>query len=257
MLSGTLRTMADRARPYDLTTLQGLKDWLKAVVQEYRWRVRGILLDDNRVLPLPSEPALIAKIIEVSMIEHVKRKAVGVRGLDVFDDLSGRGYPDVLLAGQAVGGLRVALDVKVARRRFRRIGVPTMTQSRITLGPFDSYFRRPDQPIPGVGVAYGDMAWHVDLIILYDYIDGNVENVETLVLETWRVASRRRSSTTRNYIGAVQSIDALRFERGEFASQQEFLEYWRRQPVRGKETIAAATEAEPESVEAADLPEER
>lgn len=236
----------------DLMTLEGLKAWLTTVVREYRWRVRGILLDDSRVLPLPAEPALIAKVIEVSMIEDLKRKAVGVRGLDVFDDLSGRGYPDLLLTGQALGGRKVAVDVKVARRKPRRIGVPTVTQSRITLGPFDSYFRRPEQPIPGVGIAYGDMAWHLDLIILYDYIDGDVENIETLVVETWRVASRRRSSTTRNYIGAVRNIDAVRAERGEFATQQEFLDFWRSQPVRGFAEPGPG-DAEPESVETEDL----
>ncbi len=239
----------------DLTNLEGVKSWLRDAVRDYRWRVRGIVLDDNRVLPLPQEPALIAKIIEVSMIEHVKRKAVGVQGLDVFDDLSGRGYPDVLFTGQAVGGRKIAMDVKVARRKPLKRGGSTTTQSRITLGPFDSYFRRPHDAIPGVGVAYGNLAWHIDLIILYDYVDGDVKNVETLVVETWRVASMKRSSTTRNYIGAVTKIQDLRNERGAFDTQEEFLDFWRRAPVR-RERLAEAADAEPESVEPGDLSQE-
>jgi hypothetical protein len=134
----------ERSSP-DLTTAGGIKAWLHVSVRDYRWSVRGIVLDDNRVVPLPKEPAVVAKVIEVTVIEHLKRKAYGVRGLDVLDDLSGRGYPDVLLAGQAVGGRRVAVDVKVARRKARRYGPPSRTQSRITLGPFDSYFRRPNE----------------------------------------------------------------------------------------------------------------
>ena len=55
--------------------------------------------------------------------------------------------------------------MKVARRKPRKDGRPTKTQSRITLGPFDSYFRRPKDPVPGVGIAYGDMALHLDLIV--------------------------------------------------------------------------------------------
>ena len=157
--------MAPRGRTTDLTTLDGIKSWLRDAVRDYRWNVRGILLDDNKVVPLPKEPALVAKVIEVSVIEHFKRRAYAVPGLDFLDDLSGRGYPDVLLAGRAVDNRRVALDVKVARRKPRKVGAPTKTQSRITLGPFDSYFRRPTEPIPGVGVAYGDMAWHLDLIV--------------------------------------------------------------------------------------------
>jgi hypothetical protein len=223
--------MSRRHRAVDLSTLAGIKTWLAEAVRDYRWNVRGILLDDNRIVPLPKEPALVAKVIEVSVIEHFKRKAYAVAGLDVLDDLTGRGYPDVLLAGRAVGNSRVALDVKVARRRPRRDGQPTRTQSRITLGPFDSYFRRPADPIPGVGVAYGDMTWHLDLIVLYDWSEADVSNIEIVVVETWRVASRRRSSTTRNYIGAVDTIADLRAERGEFASIEDFYAFWRSQPV--------------------------
>lgn len=237
----------------ELNDLESVKGWLREAVRDYRWRVRGIILDDNTRLPLPKEPALIAKVVEVTVIEHLKRKAVGVPGLDVLEDLSGRGYPDILLSGRAVGSRRIAVDVKVARRNQLRTGAPTMTQSRITLGPFDSYFRRPEDPIPGVGVAYGAMAWHLDIIALYDYIDGDVENVELLVVETWRVASMRRSSTTRNYIGAVTRLSDLRTERGEFESEAAFHEYWRSQPIRRE--APADTPAEPESVEPLDMPE--
>jgi hypothetical protein len=215
-----------------MTTLEGVKAWLRAAVHDYHWNVRGIILDDGRVIPLPKEPAVVAKVVEVSVTEHFKRKAYAVRGLDILDDLSGRGYPDVLLTGRAVDNRRVALDVKVARRKMRRGGAPTRTQSRITLGPFDSYFRRPTEPIPGVGVAYGDMAWHIDLIVLYDWVDGGVQNVEILVVETWRVASMKRSSTTRNYIGAMDSLADLRAERGAFDTIDDFYAYWRSLPIK-------------------------
>lgn len=236
--------MVKLAKVTDLTNVDGIKSWLGAAVRDYRWNVRGIILDDGRVIPLPKEPAVVAKVVEVSVTEHFKRKAYAVPGLDVLDDLSGRGYPDVLLAGRAVGNRRVALDVKVARRKPRKVGQPTKTQSRITLGPFDSYFRRPSAPIPGVGVAYGDMAWHIDLIVLYDWVDGGVENVEVLVVETWRVASMKRSSTTRNYIGAMDGLDDLREERGAFERIEDFYAYWRSQPVR-----RTAEPLEPEQAE--------
>jgi hypothetical protein len=235
--------MAPKKLVADLTTLDGIKAWLRRAVQDYKWHVRGIILDDGKVIPLPKEPAVVAKVIELSVIEHFKRKAYAVPGLDVLDDLSGRGYPDVLLAGRAVDNRRIALDVKVARRRPRKKGSPTKTQSRITLGPFDSYFRRPGEPIPGVGVAYGDMAWHLDLIVLYDWEDGEVKNVEVLVVETWRVGSRKRSSTTRNYIGAVNGIADLRAEKGEFDTAEDFYAFWRAVPLKKVESL------EPEQVE--------
>lgn len=237
--------MASKKVVADLTTLEGIKAWLRNAVQDYRWNVRGIILDDGKVVPLPKEPAVVAKVIEVSVTEHFKRKAYAVPGLDLLDDLSGRGYPDVLLAGRAVDNRRVALDVKVARRKPRAKGAPTVTQSRITLGPFDSYFRRPDEPIPGVGVTYGDMAWHLDLIVLYDWAEGEVGNIEVLVVETWRVGSMRRSSTTRNYIGAVTQIKDLRNERGEFDTAEDFYAFWRAVPVSKARTEPEEAAVEP------------
>lgn len=219
----------------DLTNLEGIKAWLRTAIRDYRWNVRGIILDDGKVVPLPKEPAVVAKVIEVSVTEHFKRKAYAIPGLDILDDLSGRGYPDLLLVGRAVDNRRIALDVKVARRKPRADGKPpTVTQSRITLGPFDTYFRRPTEPIKGVGVAYGDMAWHLDLIVLYDWLEGEVRNIEVLVVETWRVASGQRSSQTRNYIGAMSSLEDLRNERGVFDTIEDFYAYWRSVPT-GKE----------------------
>jgi hypothetical protein len=101
------------------------------------------------------------------------------------------------------------------------------------------------------------MAWHIDVIVLYDYIDGDVRNIEVLVAETWRVASMRRSSTTRNYIGAVQRLDDLRNEQGEFDTEAAFHEYWRTHPVRGRQAADGGEPLafEPESVEPEDIPE--
>jgi Restriction endonuclease EcoRV len=59
-----------------------------------------------------------------------------------------------------------------------------------------------------------------------------VEDLEIIVQEPWRIASRERSSTTREYIGAVTGIDALRAGGGVFATAAEFYDYWRRFPFK-------------------------
>ncbi len=59
-----------------------------------------------------------------------------------------------------------------------------------------------------------------------------MEGLEIIVQEPWRIASRERSSTTREYIGAVTSIPALRAGEGAFAAQAEFYDYWRRFPFK-------------------------
>jgi hypothetical protein len=211
----------------DLDTLESTKKWLRAVLGTYTFGVQGILLTDGTVLPLPSESALIAKLIEVTLLQRFRTVALAVKGLTVDGAPSGRVYPDILVSGSRLGHRKLSLDVKAARRApgGRR------TVSRITLGPYDKYFRFPDQKMAGSWIPYGDIDWHLDAIVIYDYVGGVISNVEPLVAETWRVASKVRSSGTRNYIGAIMEIDRLRSERGEFATADAFYEYWRAFPL--------------------------
>jgi hypothetical protein len=53
----------------------------------------------------------------------------------------------------------------------------------------------------------------------------------------------KRSSTTRNYIGAVTALADLRLELGEFSTIDEFYEYWRAMPV-----TRVAVPPEPETI---------
>lgn len=82
-----------------------------------------------------------------------------------------------------------------------------------------------DAPVPN------EYASHLDVIGVYtlnkDSV-GRVEDLELIVQPPWKIASRQRSSTTREYIGAVTGIDALREGRGEFASPEEFYAYCRK-----------------------------
>jgi restriction endonuclease EcoRV len=55
-----------------------------------------------------------------------------------------------------------------------------------------------------------------------------VHDLDLIVQQPWKIASRQRSSTTREYIGAVQNIEALRQGKGEFETPDEFYNYWRK-----------------------------
>ena len=211
----------------DLGSLEQLKNWIRQVLRRYTFDVRGILLKDGTVLPLPSESSVIAKLFEVTLLERFRTVAHAVPGLDVFGAPGTRTYPDIWLTGSRLEGKKVALEVKAARRAANK----TRTVSRITLGPYDKYFRNPDLKMSGAVMAYGEFHAHLDIIVLYDYEAGEISAVEPLVVETWRVASRIKSSGTRNYIGAVMEIDRLRKEQGEFESSDEFYEFWRLFPL--------------------------
>lgn len=235
--------MSDALYDPVLDDLASIKRWLRAVLGTYAFGVQGILLTDGTVLPLPSESALIAKLIEVTLLQRFRTVALAVRGLVVDGAPSGRVYPDILISGPRLSHRKVALDVKAARRApgGRR------TVSRITLGPYDKYFRFPTAKMAGSWIPYGDIDHHLDAIVLYDYLGGVVSNVEPLVVETWRVASRVRSSGTRKYMGAVMEIDRLRREVGEFPSEEAFQAYWRAFPLGPVSTEAeAGPEAEPD-----------
>ena len=72
-------------------------------------------------------------------------------------------------------------------------------------------------------------------MIIYTLDKGSIARVldpEVIVHESWRLASKKRSSTTREYLGAVLDLDALRQGRGEFETSDAFYKYWRAYPFK-------------------------
>jgi hypothetical protein len=109
------------------------------------------------------------------------------------------------------------------------------TQSRCTLYTGNTYFKWPTIRWPGMFRSFDDYASHLDIIGVYRLdvgFRGRVRDLELFVHEPWRVASKERSSTTREYIGAMTDIAALREGRGEFETEAAFYKYWRAFPFR-------------------------
>jgi hypothetical protein len=235
------------AEPLDLGA------WLREQCAEYRFNVAGVfqrdsdvsfwplaaaspveleqrLMEGGHLLPLPKEPAALANVLEVSIVNFLTLRALLIPQAQVQRG-SERGYPDLEFGGLAFGGGFHAVDVKAARRAPNG----TQTQSRITLYTGNTYFKWPDLHWPGTIRPFDDYASHLDVIMIYTLnpeANARVEDLEIIVQEPWRIASRERSSTTREYIGAVTSIAALRAGEGAFATPAEFYEYWRRFPFR-------------------------
>lgn len=177
-------------------------------------------------LPLPKEPAALANILEVSLVDAILEQLQSTKDV-VASRGAERGYPDIEIGGDRFGGGHHAVDVKVARRK--RGG--RQTQSRITLFTGNTYFRYPQLHWPGTFRPFQEYASHVDLIVLYTLDEASlsrVREVEIVVQESWKIGSKKRSSTTREYIGAVTAIEALRTGGGEFETEQAFHDYWRR-----------------------------
>lgn len=186
----------------------------------------------GHLLPLPKEPAPLANVLEVSIVDYLLARLAQVPGADGRRGTE-RGYPDIEIAGSAFGDAHHAIDVKIAQRKIGKQGPSKNTQSRITLYTGNTYFRYPKLHWPGTFRPFADYTSHLDVLGIYTLTDTaeRVAGLELIVQPPWRIASRQRSSTTREYIGAVVDIDDLRHGRGEFETAA-FYASWRRYPFK-------------------------
>jgi hypothetical protein len=211
----------DRDHPVD-----SFKALLRDLMRGYEFDIVGLHHRDGTVYPLPSESAVVGKILEVSLKEYLHRHLVQVKSLRWVSG-GERTYPDLTFNGPVIHPHRFAVDVKCARRSSSK-----RTKSAITIGTFDAdYFRNPTYKAPNIILPYGDYTAHLALIALYDYLEGTARNIELLVVEKWRVATTHRASGTRCYIAALSEIARLRAEDGDFATEDDFNAYWRDQPI--------------------------
>lgn len=207
---------------------QGDHDW--PLVAQGPGDLTTKLDEAGHLVSLPKESAALANVIEVALVDFLLERldrlsgAAGRRGEE-------RSYPDLEVSGAAFGGTFHAVDIKMAR--LNKSG--KQTQSRCTLYTGNTYFKWPTIRWPGMFRPFDDYASHIDIIGVYRLdvgFRGRVRDLELFVHEPWRVASKDRSSTTREYIGAVIEIAALRQGRGDFDTEAAFYKYWRAFPFR-------------------------
>ena len=214
-------------KPVAIYKADGSHEWPLVATDEAE--LTKLLAEGEHFLPLPKEPAALANIVEVAVIDHIiEQLASSNVGLNRGTE---RGYPDLEVSSD---GNYFAIDVKVARRAVNSNGLPTgRTDSRITLYTGNTFFLYPTLKWPGTFRPFADYTGHIDLICLYTLNTnkaGRVDDFELIVAEPWTIASKSRSSTTREYLGAVDDIQRLRAGNGEFASAAEFYAFWRKHP---------------------------
>ena len=228
--------------------VQPLLTWLRGACASYAFEPRAVLRRSARerwplaaesyaalekrlaaqgsLASLPRESAALANVIEVSVSDHLQRAAEGAKGVQIVRGKE-RHYPDLEVSGPAFGNRVYAVDIKVARKRPNG----KRTVSRISLYTGNTYFRYPDIKWALTLRPFAEYAGHVDLLALYTFDRSSlsgIRDMELVVHETWRLGSRERSSTTREYIGAVNSLEALRNGKGDFAREEEFYSFWRK-----------------------------
>lgn len=220
------------AAPGDPRDAQEMITWVAdGLLPGYKLDVVAMVGSDGVIYPLPTESAAMANILETTLVKHLEEAAKSYEGVEPERPSSDRVYPDIAFTGPALGGKVVACDIKAARRKeAKRARAKTQTQSRISLYTGNTYFRNPESNTQNIERPFNDYALHLDIVVLYDFVKDPqpaVTNVELVVVEPWRIASRSRSSNTRKYIGAVTRLSDIEQGKGEFDTKEEFYTYWR------------------------------
>jgi hypothetical protein len=212
-----------------------LHDW--PLTADSAPELRRLLTEAGHLLPLPSEPAALANVMEIELRRHLLEAALLTSDADASEGTE-RSYPDLEFSGTAFGGGYRAVDIKCARRR------PTgaSLNNRIALYTGNTYFLWPQLKFSGILRPFGDYAELISVVVIYNFVPDRPEriaDVEVVAHETWQIASKARASATREYIGSVQVIADVVDGRGDFDSPEEFYDYWRHSTRRWKKSPEA------------------
>ena len=174
---------------------------------------------------MPTEPAALANLIEIELREHLVAAAASTPGVEIRLGTE-RSYPDLELSGPAFEDSCFAADIKCARRA--KSG--TSLHNRIALYTGNTYFLWPTLKFSGILRPFDDYAGHIAVLAIYNFHKDRPERISELqmiVHESWRIASTKRASATREYIGSVQDVDRIVAGQGDFESLEEFETHWR------------------------------
>lgn len=212
-----------------------LHDW--PIVAGTAEELRDKLTAAGHLLPLPSEPAALANVMEIELRQHLLEAAALTPGATVIEGTE-RSFPDLEISGEAFGpGVR-AVDIKCARRNKTGSGL----NNRIALYTGNTYFLWPQLKFSGIARPFGEYQDLISVVVIYTFEPNRPEritNVQVVAHETWRIASRARASATREYIGSIGKVEDLLAGRGDFATAAEFYEYWRHSTRRWKKSPEA------------------
>lgn len=204
---------------------------LEELLEGFKWEVVGLLLEDQSVIDVPSDSRAISAIFEELVVERIK--PIARRYRCVLEEGGGREYPDITLRDIPGFKGKIAIDVKTSRKKSAN------TIGGFTIGTYLGYFRTPDKKVGTIRYPYGDYAQHWTVGLCYEFeryeekVGDVVEkkfritDIEVIIQEKWRIASRRTGSGTTKHIRSITNIGDLKAGRGAFRSQEEFLEYWR------------------------------
>ena len=208
------------------TTLQpNLKADLEKLFKGFRWTIKGFTDEDGTIHSLPDIPQVITGIFQEVAKERLKPFLRGQYGCEIIEG-GAREYPEITAFRGKLGQGKIAIDIKTTRR------VSENRISGFSIGSYAGYFLHPERKLPGCKFPYGEFKQHWLVGFIYSWNpDADslrmVSNIEVIVNEKWKVASKSTATGTTFAMSSVRDLGKLRRGEGDFGSSAEFEAFWR------------------------------
>lgn len=203
------------------------------------YTICGMIDQVGNIYPLGADTKVLSTAFEL-VCRPAIYKVANILNYSVVEPNVQNHYPDFTLMRGDDDDNKIAVDVKTTYRRkgSNRFGY--------TLGGYTSFIRIGNEE-KNIVFPFHQYARHLVIGFVYDRITDKkasvkhkvlvdelasipspIANIEFFVQDKWRISSDRAGSGNTTNIGSINgTIDDFREGRGVFASEDEFLEYWR------------------------------
>ncbi|TXT54532.1 MAG: putative Restriction endonuclease EcoRV [Candidatus Thorarchaeota archaeon] len=210
---------------------ENLIEDIEEIASEVEWNVKGILLDNDELIEMPSMSTVVTALIECFAIAKYTPYFDSKKINYTFG--GERSYPDIVLEGKGIENDVIALDIKTCRMKSKK------KISGFTLGSYGEYFRNPAVKKRGCLRPYGEFRKHIVVGFIYKWdkeasTPDKVEILERIVAEKWQLSSRKTGTGTTTAIGSITELSRILNRDGEFSSEEEFEKYWRKYEKKKK-----------------------
>ncbi len=213
-----------------MSTIPDIKADLENLFKGFHWNIRGFVDDKGNICDLPDIPQVITGLFQEVAKQRIKPFLRKHYNCEIVQG-GAREYPEITAFGGKLGQKKIAIDIKTTRRlSMNRV-------SGFSIGSYAGYFLHPQKKLPGCKFPYGDFEEHWLVGFVYTWNPNAdslhmVSNIEVIISEKWRVASKSTATGTTFAISSVRDLDALRKGKGDFDSSDEFENFWRAKGLR-------------------------
>ena len=202
-----------------------LKTDLENLFKDFHWTTKGFIDENGKIYELPDIPQVITGIFQ-QLAKQKTKPFLKQNYLCQIIQGGAREYPEITAFGGKLGEEKIAIDIKTTRRISRN------RVSGFSIGSYAGYFTHPDQRLPGCKFPYSEFKQHWIIGFVYTWNPGvdslhKVSDIEVIVNQKWRLASKSTATGTTFAISSVRDLNALRAGKGAFNSPQAFENFWR------------------------------